>query len=190
MIFINEWLPNPTGNDAVGEWVELFNGGKSAVLINGWSLKNGSGKKVFLKNERIDAGEHLVLKRTNTKLTLRNTDETLFLYDGAGKLADQSGFLGTAPEGKSFARIAGVGSPNGAQNFLFAEPTQGQPNKIVNGQNFLTNNVYSFNQPLNSSLGYFGVIALTICSALLLTFFITIILKRNDYTSKLFFNRD
>ena len=190
MIFINEWLPNPAGADAAGEWVELFNGGQSAISLNGWSLKTGAGKKVFLNNYRIDAGGYLILKRTDTKLTLRNTGENIFLYDNAGRLADQSGFLGSAPEGKSFARIGMTGSPGKIQNFIFAEPTPGQPNIIVSGQNFLMNSAYPLGQPLNSSLGYLDVLAMTISAALLFAFFIIILLKRNDYVSKLFFSHD
>ncbi len=203
MVYINEWMPNPTGADTVGspsqvlsgktwegEWVELFNSGQSAVSLNGWSLKSGAGKKVFLKNYTIGPGNYLVLKRTDTKLTLRNTNETLFLYDNTGRLIDQSGFLGSAPEGKSFSRISSVEAPSGVQNFIFTESTPGQPNTIVREQNFLTNNVYPFGQPLNNSLGYFDVLAMAVSSALLFAFFITILLKRNDYLSKLFFSRD
>lgn len=190
MVFINEWLPNPAGADAVGEWVELFNSGQSAVLLNGWSLKSGNGKKVFLKNYSVNAGGYLVLKRTDTKLTLRNAGENIFLYDSAGKLADQSGFLGTAPEGKSFARVQTAATPIKNQNFIFVEPTPGQPNNIANSQNFLRSAVYPLGQPLNSPLGYVDVLTMTVSAALLFAFFITILLKRNDYLSKLFFGRD
>lgn len=190
MIFINEWLPNPAGADAAGEWVELFNSGKSSVSLNGWSLKTSAGKKVSLKNYTIEPGDYLVLKRSETKLTLRNNSESVFLYDGAERLIDQSGFLGGAPEGKSFSRVSATGAPGKIQNFIFAEPTPGQPNKISNDRSFLMNNAYPSGQPLNEPPGYFGVVALAICSALLFAFFITALLKRNDYTSKLFFGRD
>ncbi len=190
MIFINEWMPNPAGSDAASEWVELFNNGQSQVSLNGWSLKTGTGKKVFLNNGRIDAASYLVLKRSDTKLSFRNAGESIFLYDGKGILVDQSGFLGSAPEGKSFSRISATGAPSKIQNFIFAEPTPGQPNNVANGQNFLTNNVYPFGQPLNGSSGYIDILAMTVSSALLSAFFITILLKRNDYLSKLFFSRD
>lgn len=190
MVFINEWMPNPVGSDTAGEWVELFNSGPSLVSLSGWFLKNGTDKKVFLNKYTIGSGSYLVLKRSETKLTLRNTDETLFLYDSSGTLVDQSGFFGSAPEGKSFARIQTINPLVKNQNFIFSQPTPGQQNSIINDQNFLMNNIYPFGQPLNTSLGYVTVFMITICSAFLLAFFITILVKRNDYLSKLFFSRD
>ncbi|MBI4085735.1 MAG: lamin tail domain-containing protein [Candidatus Liptonbacteria bacterium] len=190
MILINEWLPNPAGADAAGEWVELFNGGQSPVSLNGWFLKNGNGKKVFLKNHSVDAGAYLVLKRNETKLTLRNNSETIFLYDNAGRLVDQSGFLGSAPDGKSFARRSFSEGGLGKNDFIFAEPTPGQVNKAVDNGNFLINNAYPAGQPLNNPVKYFDIAGLTIGLALLLAFFTIVLFKRNDYLSNLFFGRD
>src|ERR1700691_587167 len=105
MIFINEWLPNPTGADAKGEFIELFNNGSSSVNLNGWALTT-SGKKIFsLNGYTIAANGYLLLNRTATKLTLKNADESLSLYNAAGQLVDHSNSEGTAQEGKSLSRI-------------------------------------------------------------------------------------
>mgnify|MGYP001577829346 CR=1 FL=1 len=53
MLRINEWLPNPEGADADGEWIELLNGGPEAVHTRGWSLGNASGKKIQLREREI-----------------------------------------------------------------------------------------------------------------------------------------
>lgn len=190
MVYINEWLPNPAGNDVGAEWVEIFNGGPATAPLQDWVLKTKSGKKLILKNYSLKANEYLLLRRPETGLVLRNTDEALFLYDSAGRLIDEFGFSGSAPEGKSFARQNFSDGGFRENNFIFTEPTPGQPNAIVRDQNFLMNNEYPLGKPLNDSLGYAGVLALTVCSAFLFAFFITVLLKRNDYLSKLFFSRD
>ena len=188
MIFINEWLPNPVGADATGEWVELFNSGQS-ISLNGWALKTGNGKKIFLKNYHIDAGGYLVLKRSETKLTLRNNGETIFLYDDKGVLVDQSGFLGSAPEGKSFSRITGANPQSKVQHFVFAEPTPGALNAI-SGQLALISSNYPFGAPLNRNLTGLELTGLTLGAALLLSVFSLILFKRNEMLSNLFFGRD
>lgn len=187
MIYINEWLPNPTGNDATGEWVELFNNGNAPVDLNGWVLKTGGTGKFNLKST-ISAGEYLVLKRTDTKLVLKNTDESLFLYDGAGNLVDQSSFLGSAPEGKSFART-GYDPKSLTQQFAWSEPSPGAINKIT-ASNLISINNYPTGVPLNPTLGAPGFLGLLLGSSLILTVLIIFVLKRNENLSKLFFGRD
>ena len=185
MIFINEWLPNPAGNDAQGEWVELFNNGNAPVNLNGWVLKTGGTGKFNLKST-IGAGEYLVLKRTDTKLVLKNTDESLFLYNSAGNLADQSSFLGSAPEGKSFARILGA---DGSYRFVWSEPTPGAINKIA-ANNLVSINNYPTSIPLNPTLGASGFLGLLLGSSLVLTALVMFVLKRNENLFKLFFRGD
>src|SRR5947207_394630 len=105
MILINEFLPDPQGADATGEWIELWNNGNTSASLVGWRLENKAGKKFVFKNEEVARDAYLLVPRTNTKLTLKNSDETISLYDPAGKLVDQAFFRGTAQSGKSFNRI-------------------------------------------------------------------------------------
>lgn len=196
MIFINEWLPNPAGNDAQSEWVELFNSGSSTVLtagnasvnLDGWIIKTSGTSKFNLKGT-IGAGEYLVLKRTDTKLVLKNTDEKLFLYDMAGKLVDESGFLGSAPEGKSFSRI-GYNPEGLAQQFVWAEPTPGAANKATANNLITINNQYPLNTPLNQNLDTMEFVGLALGAAVVLAAIVMFVLKRNENLSKLFFARD
>ncbi len=190
MVFISEWLPNPAGSDTKSEWIELFNSGAESVSLQGWVLKTKSGKHFTFPYSEIRANAYLVLKRPETKLAFNNQDEAVFLYDPGGKLVDESKFSGTAPENKSFARINFAEAAKGNQNFIFGEPTPGQPNKIGDTQNFLIHTKYPLDQPLNSSLGYFELITVAVISAFLFSLCVTFLLKRNDYLSKLFFGRD
>jgi hypothetical protein len=42
VVKINEFLPNPEGDDATFEWVELFNNSSSDIDMEGWSLQWGT----------------------------------------------------------------------------------------------------------------------------------------------------
>ncbi len=181
MIYISEWLPNPAGTDKGAEWVELFNGGTNNVSLNGWALISGNGKKFVLDGKNMGAGKYLVLNQAETKLTLRNTEESLSLYDAQGKLASESSFSGSAPEGMSYSRTSG-------EIFAFAEPTPGAANKtpsqIIPAEN------YPIGQPLDKPFSFTDVIGLALFVGLVYPIFIIAIFKKNDYLSKLFFGRD
>lgn len=186
MVYINEWLPNPAGSDSGAEWAELFNGGAQKVFLDGWTLVSGNGKKFILNGKNIDAGGYLVLKQPETKLTLRNQNESLSLYDSNGKLISQSSFSGSMPEGKSFS-YTGATAGQGT-NYIFAEPTPGVANKIV--KEFTAAENYPFNQPLNKSFGVFEIMGLALFVGLIYPVLIIALFKKNDYLSKLFFGRD
>lgn len=135
MIFIDEWLPNPAGADAKGEFIELWNNGDAPVNLSGWSL-TADHKKKFKLPGFVRANEYSVFKRSETKLALKNTDGKLFLYDAAGNLIDQSAFDGSAPEGESFNRVVyrgpdASGADGAIQQFVWGKPTPGAKNAAV-----------------------------------------------------------
>jgi hypothetical protein len=135
MIFINEWLPNPTGADAKGEFIELWNSGIAPVNLSGWILQTDNKKKFKLSGS-IRANGYLLLPRGETKLSLKNADGKLLLYNAAGELADQSAFEGTAPEGESFSRVSyNVYDSSSVyrtiQQFAWSKPTPGAKNDIT-----------------------------------------------------------
>ena len=183
MVYINEWLPNPTGLDTGGEWIELFNSEKNVVSLDGWKITSGDSK-FSLSGKSIRAQGYLVLPRSETKLVLKNTDGKIFLYDSQGQLVGSAGFLGSAPEGKSYSRI---GYETGAaQNFIFSEPTPGAQNKTPLETGLIKNN-YPFGQPLNPPLGSAEFLGLLLGTAVVLTGLVMFVLKRNEDLSKLFF---
>ncbi len=181
MILINEWLPNPVGKDAEGEFVEIFNGGKDSVNLSGWSVKANSKTKFVLKGE-VGAGEFLVFKKPELKISLNNTEGQVYLYDSSGKLIDQEQFLGSAPEGKSFSRM-----PSG--QFVFSEPTAGGVNKFLKPETLATP-VYSYGVPINKIPGTLDFVLIGLGVALVLTGLVMFVIKSNENLSKLFFARD
>lgn len=187
MVYINEWLPNPVGPDAAGEYIELWNSGKEAVNLAGWKLITKGEKKFSFSERQIGAEEYLVLKRSDSKLVLKNKDEGLFLYDQSGRLADKSAFLGSAPAGKSFSRISYDGG-RGA-SFVWSDPTPGAANEIAAQANILKN-IYPLNARLNQNIDYAGFWGLLLGTAIILTAAIVFIMKRNESLSQFFFGRD
>ena len=129
MLYINEWLPNPVGPDANGEFVEFYNSENVSILLNGYTLGTGAKKKFSLAGYVVSPNSYLVLKKAQTKLALKNSDGALFLYGPSGRVIDQANFVGAAPEGKSFSRISYDASP--AQHFVFTDPTPGTHNKAA-----------------------------------------------------------
>lgn len=182
MILINEWLPNPAGADVSGEWIELANTGGASVSLSGWTLQNSSGKKFIINNEIIPAQGYLVLQRSETKLTLKNQGESLFLYNARGELVDSSSFPGTAIEGKSYSRIGAM------NNFAFADPSPGVANSVQ--ALALMQSTYTTGIIPGTTLGTANVMFLAVgCGALLAALSLTMLKKHHEF-SKLFFGRN
>jgi hypothetical protein len=192
MILINEWLPNPVGNDTAGEFVELYNSGSFSVNLAGWTLINKGKKKVRVSGT-IPARGYLALSRKQTKLVLKNADEGIALYDAAGKLMDESSFVGTAPDGKSFNRMeqlltSQVGTP--VQNFAWGKPTPGAPNDVMKVAMTQTAEL-PINIPINhSTASASGFFATSFGVAVLLTSLVLYSIKTHDNLSDIFFSRD
>jgi len=186
MIFLNEWLPNPTGADAAGEFIELYNSGGATVNLNGWALATEKGKKFSLTGRSIPAHGYLVLKRSSTKLSLRNTDGGLSLYDARGIRTDYGNFDGSAPEGKSFSRVDHGTGP--AEHFTFVYPTPGAQNKTVNVA--VAFRTYPAGIPLGARFTSGEFSAIMMGTAILLAGLILYVAKSHEDLSNLFFRRN
>lgn len=186
MVYINEWLPNPTGADAMGEFIELYNNGGAVVNLSGWIIKTENGKKFSLAGRSISAHGYLVLKRSVTKLSLRNTDGGLSLYDARGILIDHGDFSGDAFEGKSFSRVdRGTGL---VEHYAFVSPTPGAQNKTVNVTVAIRE--YPAGVRLNVQFTSAEFFAIMMGTAILLAGLILYVAKSHEDLSNLFFGRD
>ncbi len=120
-MIISEFLPNPAGKDADGEFIELFNNGGEPINLGSWKLKDASGKVFAFANQKIGAEEYLVLDYKTSKIPLNNNGEALFLYDNHGNLVDRAEYSGTAEAGKPLIRKD--------NRFVFTDkPTPGKAN--------------------------------------------------------------
>lgn len=149
-IIINEFLPNPVGNDEEGEWIELYNDSETDVPLKGWRLEDASGQKYSFKDEVIKAKDFLVLPYKTTKITLNNSNETLTLFSPNNEMAFKISYIGKAEEGFSYARIG----PNNWQWTSILTP--GKPNQFENAQannqkNFEVDSIVEGNLTKNQS---------------------------------------
>ena len=111
-LVINEVMPDPYGEDAGQEWVEIHNPGSAPIDMNGWELRDCTGQKVPLVGNAlvVPAKAYLMLgmnanPQTNgdvpidhpygSAFSLPNSLGSLLLFDGTGvgaKLVDQIRF--------------------------------------------------------------------------------------------------
>lgn len=105
-IFINEILPNPSGDETENEWIEIFNSSDEDINLKGWSIKDSSksGKFVFKEDVIIKKRDFLVAYRKETKIALNNSGgEKVSLFDQKGRLVSEVSFSGSAKENISYA---------------------------------------------------------------------------------------
>ncbi len=83
----NELLPNPSGDEGAGEFIELYNPETTIADISGFSLRDASktGNYTFPKDTLIASQSYLVLTRSTSKISLNNSDETITLFDTTGQ---------------------------------------------------------------------------------------------------------
>ena len=189
MLYINEWLPNPVGRDdsvTGGEFIELYNGGVSGLSLNGYALSDGAKKQFSLSGYSIAAHGYLVLDHAQTKLTLKNTDGSLWLYGPGEQIVDTASFAGAAPEGKSYSRVDYSATRMG--HFAFLYPTPGEQNKTFD------NSVASQNYPIGVSLSHqlspLSFLALLVSIPLFFLLFFIYVTRTNRNISNFFFGRD
>jgi len=176
MVYINEWLPNPSENETQNEWIELYNDSNYSINISGWSIVSGN-KTYQIKNKILNPKEYLILKRTETKLPLINQNGELKLLDANKNIVQKINFFGQAPKNKSFGRFN--------NDFFFAEPTPGKENKQVFMAQIVKN--YPENLVLNKLISTNEIIFFGILTGILLSLIMWIIIKSNETLKELFF---
>ncbi len=107
-IIINEIFPNPIGDDADNEFIELKNLSAGDIDLAGWAVGDKSGKYKLPADQpastTIKAGGYLAIYRRQSKIAFNNTGEEWGqLYAPDGSLIDSVKYDGAA-EGQSFSR--------------------------------------------------------------------------------------
>lgn len=142
-IVINEFLPNPAGNDAAlkknGEWVELYNLGDAEVDLKGWAFYDlHDGHELLITKYNTNTGNTTiepkgfltVYRNGNAIFNLNNAfGDAVRLYNNRidkGELIDTYAYTVDSPEGKSFALV-----PDGSSNRVDSLPTPGEPNSAL-----------------------------------------------------------
>ncbi len=100
-IFLSEVLPDPDGNDAEGEYVEVANTGRATISLAGWKLVAGT-REYSITNLALEPGEIVALARPATKLALNNGGGTVYLVDPFGAVLQGVRYPRAQP-GEAFA---------------------------------------------------------------------------------------
>lgn len=104
-IVINELLPNPKGNDADTEFIELYNPTSSTVSLVGWKLVDKSNKSYTIQEKNMEPFSYAVFLSKVTHVALNNSgEESLTLLDPSGKNIDMVLYTATSTEELSYSR--------------------------------------------------------------------------------------
>jgi hypothetical protein len=121
-ITINEFLPNPSGNDEEEEWIEIYNDSDSIVDISDWQLDDeasGSEPFIFPKNTLIAPKSYIVFTRQITGIALNNDKDSIRLLLPEGAVFQEINYE-KPPQGKSSAKTG--------EGFVWNVPTPGTTN--------------------------------------------------------------
>ena len=122
-VIISELLPDPQSPlaDSTDEFIELYNESTQALSLEGWSIRDNTNHVFKLAGITIGPKSFLVLKSAQTKISLNNDGDEIFLVDPSGSIVDSTPNYGAAKPGLSW------GLADGAWSWL-EEPTPGASN--------------------------------------------------------------
>ena len=134
-VYINEVMAEnrsyPNADKQLCPWIELYNGGKKAVDLSGWTLSDESRTAVFPEGSTLDAGAYLVLSCGKDDLPLSlSSGGSLELYDSQSKLVDSAALTALDCD-RSLARQS-----DGALT-ISLEPSPGYENSSAGHEAFL-----------------------------------------------------
>jgi len=115
VIKINEFLPNPEGDDDAsmpsGEWIEVYNSGEQSLDLLGFKIKDESGKELLFDNTHVKDStiiqpESFLIVYVNGKYGFLNNEgsEKLILTDFKDKSLDEITYS-ESKEGLSWSKI-------------------------------------------------------------------------------------
>lgn len=127
---VSELLPDPAGDDADGEWIELYNAGSAAADLSGWQLDDGVGgsKPYAINGVIVPSGGYRVFPRPDTGLALNNSNDGARLLAPDGKAVSEIAY-GTVTAGAAYASVNGkwqwtLAATPGEANVLQAPPVK------------------------------------------------------------------
>ncbi len=103
-LLITEILPNPIGDESVGEYIEIYNPHNFLVDLTDWMLcdKTMTSCYTFPQNEKIDPFHYLVIYRSVFKFALNNSNEKVLLIAPNQKTTSTASYNTTAKENVSY----------------------------------------------------------------------------------------
>ncbi len=83
---LSEILPSCSPSDKECEFIEVFNSGKDDINLDGWQLADLKTTYSFPVESMIEVGEYYIIERPESKITLNNSGDTVFLIDPRGDI--------------------------------------------------------------------------------------------------------
>jgi len=126
-VVISEFLPNPSGSDAEGEWIELWNMGSDEVNLSEWVLDDedgGSSPFTIPKDTVISGGGYLVFNRSQTKIALNNNGDHVRLLSPDEIVKSEAIYTGSVKDNQSYNLVE-------SEYVLSTTPTPGAKNVIT-----------------------------------------------------------
>ncbi|HSX24757.1 MAG TPA: lamin tail domain-containing protein [Candidatus Andersenbacteria bacterium] len=106
-VYINEYMPNPTGDDTKLEFIELYNSSSDAIDISGWKLDDaeGTGSSPFIIPEgtKISGNDFIVFYSSQTKISLNNDSDHVRLLHPDDTVSSDEEYT-SSKEGYSYNR--------------------------------------------------------------------------------------
>ncbi len=151
-IFINEFLPSPSGPDEENEWIELVNESNESVDLSRWQLddkEGGSAPFTVPEKTVIGPNSFLVFGRPQTKIALNNEGDAVRLFAPNGSLVHETSYAEKTKEGLAAAMFS--------SNWEWTESlTPGSSNVYSRGKGAATYSLkdpqYSFLPPITSTV--------------------------------------
>lgn len=101
-IQLSELLPNPSTSETEDEFIELYNDGAEEVDLTGWQIVDASGQAYTLA-DTISAGRYYAWYRSDTRISLNNTGDTVSLLQPDGTELDSVSYDDSVDDDTSYA---------------------------------------------------------------------------------------
>ncbi|MBU0636684.1 lamin tail domain-containing protein, partial [Patescibacteria group bacterium] len=145
-IFISEIFPNPTGDDAKLEFIEIYNASKREVNLTGWSLSNENNEKNNFEkistSTIIKAGEYLSFFRQLTKIVMYNDQGEVKLFQPLASKPIQIVKYKNVIENQSYNLI--LSTTNKQKEYIWSETVTPSAINIVKTINHLPKVNFNF----------------------------------------------
>lgn len=124
---ITKILPNPEGKDGTAEFIELTNFSDTTIDLNNYALDDSeNGSKPYKIQTQITPSQSITFYKSETKISLNNTNDEARLFSPNGKLLDQLSYTKTT-EGKSLSKIKILSEKGEKLATLWTDPSPDEP---------------------------------------------------------------
>ncbi len=107
VVYINELMPNPSGEDSENEWIELYNSSKQEINLANWFLddaEHGSNPYLIPPNTKISPGGYLLINIADSQIALNNSGDSVRLFTPDLNLSNEINYTNSAKENISYMR--------------------------------------------------------------------------------------